>query len=188
MFRVHICMRHNPTRALLIAALIAFAPPALAQTGQRFFVAQATEPVAGGDVLEVAAAAGQFTRFLAAVEAAGYAETLRGEGPFTLFAPTDAAFAAMDQRELERLMLPQNRDELVAILAYHVVAERVTAESVSGRVANLESANGHRLQIDGRNGLRVNDELAAMQDLEARNGVVHGVNAILTPPTLVASR
>lgn len=181
-------MKHNPTRALLLAAALAVAPPALAQTGQRFFIAQATEPVADGDVLEVAAASGQFTRFLAAVEAAGYAETLRGEGPFTIFAPTDAAFAAMDQRELERLMLPQNRDELVAVLAYHVVAERVTTESAGGEITRPESASGHRLVVDGRDGLRVNDQLVATPDIEAANGVLHGINTVLTPPTLVASR
>jgi uncharacterized surface protein with fasciclin (FAS1) repeats len=180
-------MKHNPLRAILIASVIAIAPAALAETGHRFLIADTVQPRAEGDVLEVAAATGQFSRFLEAVEAAGYAETLRGEGPFTIFAPTDEAFRQMDQREMERLMLPQNRDELVALLSYHVVAERITSEGVEG-VVRPESANGYRLTIDGRDGLRVNDQLVAMPDVEASNGVIQGINSVLAPPVMVASR
>ena len=86
-------------RAALTACLIGAAPAAMAQSADRFLVAETTEPNPAGDVLEVAAATGQFTQFLAAVEAAGYADTLRSEGPFTVFAPTDEAFRQMDQRE-----------------------------------------------------------------------------------------
>lgn len=175
------------SRAALLALMLS-ATPAMAQTGDRFFIAEVVEPNPQGDVLEVAAATGQFTRFLEAVEAAGYAETLRGEGPFTIFAPTDEAFSRMNERDLARLMEPRNRDELVALLAYHVVAERVTSESASGRVARTEAANGYRVAIDGRDGLRVNDELVVMPDIEASNGVIHGVNRVLSPPTMVASR
>lgn len=174
------------SRAALAALALALAPVATAQTGQRFLIAEQTEPNPDGDVLEVAAATGQFTRFLDAVEAAGYAETLRGEGPFTVFAPTDEAFRQMDQRELERLMLPQNRDELVALLAYHVVPERVTSDSVDS-IVNAESANGYRVRIDGRDGLRINDQLVVMPDIEASNGVIQGVNTLLSPPVMVAS-
>jgi len=175
-------------RAALAALALCIAPTASAQTAQRFFIAEVAQPRPDGDVLEVAAAAGQFTQFLAAVEAAGYAETLRGEGPFTIFAPTDEAFRQMNPRELERLMQPEYRDELLAILSYHVVADTVTSDSVSGRQTNPEAASGFRLRVDGRDGLRVNDELVATPDMQASNGVLHGVNAVLTPPVLVASR
>lgn len=175
-------------RIALAAAFLALAPAAAAQTGERFLIAETETPDPLGDVLDVAAATGQFTTFLAAVEAAGYEETLRGEGPFTVFAPTDAAFRQMNERELRRLMQPQNRDELLALLAYHVVPERVTTESMGGRTARVEAASGYRVTIDGRNGLRVNDQLVAVQDVNATNGVIQGINAVLAPPVLVAER
>jgi uncharacterized surface protein with fasciclin (FAS1) repeats len=138
-------------------------------------------------VIDVAAATGQFTQFLAAVEAAGYEETLRGEGPFTLFAPTDEAFRQMNQRELRRLMDPRNRDELLALLAYHVVPERVTTENMRGRIVRAEASNGYRVTIDARDGLRVNDHLVVMQDVNATNGVIQGINTVLERPVLVAA-
>lgn len=182
-------MKHaNASRAVLLAATLAIAPAAFAQTGERFLIAEMVEPNPQGDVLEVAAATGQFTRFLEAVEAAGYAETLRGEGPFTVFAPTDAAFAQMDQREIDRLMDPRNREELLALLAYHVVPERVTTESLGGRTTRTEAASGYRVALDGRDGLRVNDQLVVMPDMEASNGVIQGINTVLAPPSMVARR
>jgi uncharacterized surface protein with fasciclin (FAS1) repeats len=176
-------------RTLLVAALVALAPAAAAQqVGERFLIADTNTPNPDGDVLDVAAATGQFTRFLEAVEAAGYEETLRGEGPFTIFAPTDEAFRQMDQREVERLMQPQNRDELLALLAYHVVPERVTSESMAGRVERVEASNGYRVTIDASDGMRINDQLVSVQDIEASNGVIQGINAVLSPPVLVAER
>jgi len=177
-------------RKLLIGALAAAALPAsaYAQYDERFLIAQnETAPNPEGDVLEVAAATGQFTQFIAAVEAAGYAETLRGEGPFTIFAPTDEGFRRMPRAERTRLMEPRNRDELVALLSYHVVAERVTRETIGERVRRIESANGYNLTVDARDGLRVNDQLVVMPDVSARNGIIHGVNAVLERPVLVAS-
>jgi uncharacterized surface protein with fasciclin (FAS1) repeats len=181
-------MKHAPLSALVAAALLALAPAAGAQSEQRFFVADTVQPRPDGDVLEVAAAAGQFTHFLEAVEAAGYSETLRGEGPFTIFAPTDAAFRQMREGEWERLLNPHNRDELLALMAYHVVAERITSETAGDGVTRPEAASGYRLTLDGGDGLRVNDVLVAIPDMEARNGVLHGVNTVLAPPVMVASR
>lgn len=175
-------------RILALALTLSFVPAAVAQTGDRFLVvAETSTPDPDGDVLDVAAASGQFTHFLEAVEAAGYEETLRGEGPFTIFAPTDEAFRRMDRAEIERLMLPQNRDELLSLLSYHVIAERVTSDSVDG-VVHPDAASGYRLTLDGRDGLRVNDQLVAMPDVEASNGVIHGINAVLSPPVMIASR
>jgi uncharacterized surface protein with fasciclin (FAS1) repeats len=182
-------MKHQSAlRALGLASVLAFAPAAMAQTGERFLIAEVVNPNPQGDVLEVAAATGQFTRFLEAVEAAGYAETLRGEGPFTIFAPTDEAFAEMNHREVARLMDPRNREELLALLAYHVVPERVTTETLGGRTARPEASNGYRVTLDASDGLRINDQLVVMQDIEASNGVIQGINSVLAPPSLVASR
>lgn len=178
----------RPLCAVLVAAICLLGPPAaIAQTADRFLMTETETPDPQGDVLDVAAATGQFTQFLAAVEAAGYEETLRGEGPFTIFAPTDTAFRQMDQREVERLMQPVNRDELVALLAYHVVPARLTSANVSGRVTRPESSNGYQVTVDGRDGLRINDQLVVMPDVEASNGVIQGINAVLAPPVLIAS-
>ncbi len=178
---------HRPLRAALLAAACIMAPQAaIAQNADRFLIAETQTPNPEGDVLDVAAATGQFTHFLEAVQAAGYEETLRGEGPFTIFAPTDEAFRQMDQAQVARLMRPQHRDELLALLSYHVVADRVTTESVGARTARPEAANGYRVTVDGRNGLRVNDELVVMPDINASNGVIQGINHVLSPPVLVA--
>jgi uncharacterized surface protein with fasciclin (FAS1) repeats len=177
----------RPLRAALFAAVCLIVPQAaIAQAAEPFLVAETETPNPQGDVLDVAAATGQFTQFLAAVEAAGYEETLRGEGPFTIFAPTDDAFRQMRRSEVDRLMRPENRDELVALLAYHVVPARVTSASVRGRVTRPESSNGYQVTLDGRDGLRINDQLVAMPDIEASNGVIQGINAVLAPPVLVA--
>lgn len=180
-------MFQRPLRAALLAAACLLAPQAaIAQNADRFLIAETQTPNPDGDILDVAAATGQFTRFLAAVEAAGYEETLRGEGPFTIFAPTDAAFREMDQAQVDRLMQPQNREELLALLAYHVVPEHVTTENVGSRVTRPESASGYRVTVDGRDGLRVNDQLVVMPDIEASNGTIQGINSVLSPPVLVA--
>ena len=172
--------------ALLAAACLLAPQAAIAQNADRFLIAEVQTPNPDGDVLDVAAATGQFTHFLAAVQAAGYEDTLRGEGPFTIFAPTDDAFRQMSEAELDRLMQPQNREELLALLAYHVVPERVTSDSVGARTTRPESASGYRVTLDGRDGLRINDELVVMPDISATNGVIQGVNRVLSPPVLVA--
>lgn len=172
-------------RALLGGAIALFATPAFAQNDLRFPVSEQA-PNPQGDLLEVAAATGQFTQFLAAVEAAGYQETLRGPGPFTIFAPTDDAFRAMNQTEVRRLLQPRAHEELLAILAYHVVPGRLTSENMHGRVTRPEASSGYRLTVDGRDGLRVNDELVVIPDIDATNGVIQGINSVLSPPVLVA--
>lgn len=179
--------RRTLLSALLIAPAI-IAAPAYADIGARFLIADTNTPNPDGDVIDVAAATGQFTRFLGLIEQAGYAETLRGEGPFTLFAPTDEAFRRMEAREIERLQTPQAHDELLALLAYHVAPARLTAETIGERVRRIEAANGYDLEVDGRDGLRVNGELVVMRDIQATNGVIQGVNTVLSTPVLVASR
>lgn len=177
----------SSARTIALGIALAFGGATAPSPAEPFLVAEVT-PQPEGDVLDVAAATGQFQTFLRAVEAAGYEETLRGEGPFTLFAPTDDAFRQMDEAELERLMQPQQREELLALLAYHVVPARVTSASVEGQVTRPEAASGYRVQIDGRDGLRVNDQLVVLPDIEADNGVIQGINSVLAPPVLVAGR
>ncbi|MBI3440067.1 MAG: fasciclin domain-containing protein [Proteobacteria bacterium] len=162
---------------------------AQAQTSDRFFIdlPSTTRPNASGDILEVAAATGQFQHFLAAVQAAGYEDTLHGLGPFTIFAPTDEAFREMDQHELVRLMMPRNRDELRSLLGYHFLRTRLTSDAMHGRTRSLQTLTGYRVTVDGSDGLRVNDQLVAVRDMRASNGVIQGINSVLAAPVMIAS-
>lgn len=183
-----VCRPRLLVPALAIAMLAI--GPAAARTSPAPFLVEVTEaaPRPEGNVLEVAAATGQFQTFLRAVEAAGMQETLSGEGPFTIFAPTDAAFDQMSQAERGRLLDPRRHEELMALLAYHIVPQRLTSEALHGAVVREATTGGYRLQLDGRDGLRVNDQLVVAPDITASNGVIQGINAVLTPPVMVAQR
>ena len=134
------------------------------------------------DIVDVAVA-NDFNTLVTAVQAAGLVETLQGPGPFTVFAPTDEAFAKLPAGTVESLLLPENKDQLVAILTYHVVPGRVDA----AQVVNLQSANtvqGAAVQIDVEGGtVRVNDATITATDIEASNGIVHVIDSVLLPPS-----
>jgi transforming growth factor-beta-induced protein len=133
-------------------------------------------------IIDVAAADGRFTTLLAAVEAAGLTETLRGEGPFTLFAPTDDAFAALPEGTVANLLLPENLETLKNILFYHVVAGKVMAADVVG-LTSAATAMGQSISIkveDG--GVLLNDTVQVIiTDIETSNGVIHVIDAVLLP-------
>jgi uncharacterized surface protein with fasciclin (FAS1) repeats len=189
-FSRFVAMKISPlARIGIAAALLASAPAVFAQTSERFLadLSSTTRPNPAGDVLEVAAATGQFQHFLAAVHAAGYEDTLHGPGPYTVFAPTDEAFRTMDQREFVRLMQPRNRDELRSLLAYHIIRARLTSDGVRGRTQSLETLGGYRVTVDGGDGLRVNDQLVVVRDIQGSNGVIQGINSVLSAPVMVAS-
>jgi uncharacterized surface protein with fasciclin (FAS1) repeats len=169
-----------------VGALVLVAAPAFAAPTPVLVDAPQT-PNPAGDVLDVAAAEGQFTRFLSLVHSAGYEDTLRSAGPFTVFAPTDAAFRRMDPHELMRLTQPRNHEELRTTLGYHILRGAVTNASAHGRITHPQALNGYPMTVDARDGLRVNDQLVAMQDIQASNGVLQGINRVLSPPVMVAS-
>jgi uncharacterized surface protein with fasciclin (FAS1) repeats len=138
-------------------------------------------------LLEVAAAKGSFTTFGKAIAAAGLSEALDATGPFTVFAPTDAAFAALPSGKLDMLLKPENRKELVAVLNYHVMTGRKTAaemgkwdaaRTVQGQSARLKMV-GKQVSIDGAQ--------VVAADLDARNGYLHGIDKVNLPPALVAA-
>jgi uncharacterized surface protein with fasciclin (FAS1) repeats len=135
---------------------------------------------ADGDIVDVAAKNGSFETLVAAVEAAGLVETLQGEGPFTVFAPTDEAFAALPDGTLERLLRPENKEELAGILTYHVVPGKVMAADVkAGAVA---SVHGDTLDITVTDGKVMVDEASVVTtDVEATNGVIHVLDAVVLP-------
>jgi transforming growth factor-beta-induced protein len=133
------------------------------------------------NIVDTAAAAGQFTTLLKALKAAGLEKTLEGPGPFTVFAPTDAAFAKLPPGTVANLLKPENRDKLRAILTYHVVAGNVTA----AQVVHLDSAktlNGQEIAIRVVDGsVRVNDARVVKADIHASNGVIHVIDTVLLP-------
>jgi len=107
-------------------------------------------------------------------------ETLKGVGPFTVFAPTDAAFAKMPQQTLDELLQPENKDRLAAILAYHVVPGRVTSNEVFAS-SSATTLQGQRVNISKKGGVKINQARLIITDVEATNGVIHIIDSVLMP-------
>lgn len=132
------------------------------------------------DIVAIASGNEDFSTLVAAVGAAGLVETLQGDGPFTVFAPTNAAFAALPAGLVDKLLLPENKDLLVKILTYHVVAGKVMSTDVmAGEVASVE---GQNITITTEGGVKVNAANVVTVDIEASNGVIHVIDAVILPP------
>jgi len=133
------------------------------------------------DIVDTAVSAGSFETLVAAVEAAGLVETLKGEGPFTVFAPTDEAFAALPEGTVESLLLEENRDQLVAILTYHVVPGAVSAADVV-ELDTAETVQGDTIDITVDGGTVMVDGATVVQaDVMADNGVIHVIDQVIMP-------
>jgi len=147
---------------------------------------ETTEVTAPGTIVDVAVGAGSFSTLVAAVTAADLVETLSGEGPFTVFAPTDDAFAALPAGVLDALLLPENKALLVQILTYHVVSGMVMAADVTdGDVATVE---GQSVTLSTMNGVTVNGAMVVTADVAASNGVIHAIDAVILPPGVDVSK
>ena len=132
-------------------------------------------------VCSPAVKAGNFNTLVAAVQAGELVETLKGKGPFTVFAPTDEAFAKLDKDTLESLLKPENKDQLVAILTYHVVAGKVMSTDITGDM-QPSTVNGSTLNITLKNGkVMINDATVISADIDADNGVIHVIDKVLIP-------
>jgi uncharacterized surface protein with fasciclin (FAS1) repeats len=136
---------------------------------------------AKADIVDTAVAAGDFTTLAAALQAADLVGTLKSPGPFTVFAPTDAAFAKLPAGTVENLLKPENKDQLVAILTYHVVPGAVKAAQVVG-LSSARTVNGQDLtvRVDGET-VYINDARVTAADVAASNGVIHVVDTVLLP-------
>ncbi len=146
-----------------------------------FGVAFGATTAQAADIVDTAVGAGTFNTLVAAVEAAGLVETLKGEGPFTVFAPTDEAFAALPEGTVATLLQPQNRDQLVAILTYHVVPGAVTAEQVVG-ITSAETVQGDTIDISVVDGqVMIDDATVVTADVMADNGVIHVIDTVIMP-------
>lgn len=133
------------------------------------------------DIVDTAIGAGNFTTLVAAVEAAGLVETLKGPGPFTVFAPTDAAFAALPAGTVEDLLKPENKDKLIAILTYHVVPGKVMSTDLSEGLT-AATVQGANVTITLEGGAKVNGAPISTADIEASNGVIHVIDQVILPP------
>lgn len=133
-----------------------------------------------GTIVDVAVGAGKFNTLVAAVKAAGLVDTLSGKGPFTVFAPTDEAFAKLPEGTVESLLKPENKDKLVAILTYHVVAGKVMSKDV--KTSQVKTVNGQELSVKVTDwGVKVDNAKVVAVDIPASNGVIHVINSVVLP-------
>lgn len=133
------------------------------------------------DIVDTAVSAGQFNTLVAAVQAAGLVDTLKGEGPFTVFAPTDEAFAALPEGTVETLLKPENLEQLVAVLTYHVIPGKVMSTDIAGQALQVESVQGSSLSVDATNGVTVDGANVVAADIETDNGVIHVIDKVVLP-------
>ena len=133
------------------------------------------------DIVDTAVSAGQFNTLVAAVEAADLVSTLKGDGPFTVFAPTDEAFAALPEGTVENLLKPENKEQLIAVLTYHVVSGKIMSSDIAGTKAMVESVQGSELDVDATNGVTVDGATVVTADIETDNGVIHVIDRVVLP-------
>lgn len=133
------------------------------------------------DIVDTALAAGSFKTLAAAVTAAGLIETLKSAGPFTVFAPSDAAFAKLPAGTVADLVKPENKAKLTAILTLHVMPGKVMAADVKGKKLSPASVNGEALHVDGTNGVTVNGAKVTSADIACTNGVIHVIDTVILP-------
>ena len=139
-----------------------------------------TEETTVGTIVDVASADGSFSTLVAAVTAADLVETLSGTGPFTVFAPTDEAFAALPAGVLDALLLPENKALLAQILTYHVVSGMVMAADVTD--SDVATVEGQTVKLSTADGVTVNGATVVVADVAASNGVIHAIDAVILPP------
>lgn len=161
-------------RTIALASVLAIPGTVACQDAQGY-----SETGAAGDIIETAAAAGSFNTLAAAIDAAGLTETLKGEGPFTVFAPTDEAFARLPEGTVDALL--KDKARLAAILTYHVVAGEVTSQQVAG-LSSAKTVNGADLAIKVQDGkVMVGRATVTQTDIAATNGIIHVIDQVLLP-------
>lgn len=134
------------------------------------------------DIVDTAVSAGSFNTLVAAVKAAGLVDTLKGDGPFTVFAPTDEAFAKLPKGTVESLLKPENKDKLVAVLTYHVIPGKVMSSDIAGKKMDVKTVQGANVNVDASKGVKVNDAKVVAADVDASNGVIHVIDTVIMPP------
>lgn len=133
---------------------------------------------ASADIVDTAVAAGSFSTLAAALQAAGLVDALKGEGPFTVFAPTDEAFAKLPKGTVEALL--EDKDALTKVLTYHVLSGKVMASDVTG-LTSAPTLQGSSISIDTSNGVKIDEAMVTQVDIETSNGVIHVIDSVLIP-------
>lgn len=133
------------------------------------------------DIVDTAVSAGSFNTLVTAVQAAGLVETLKGDGPFTVFAPSDEAFAKLPAGTVEDLLKPENKDKLVSILTYHVVPGKVMSGDIAGKEMMVASVQGDTIDVNATNGVMVDGASVVTADIETDNGVIHVIDSVIMP-------
>ncbi len=133
------------------------------------------------DIVDTAVSAGSFNTLVAAVQAAGLVDTLKGDGPFTVFAPTDDAFAALPEGTVENLLKPENKEQLIAVLTYHVIPGKVMSGDVSGKMLSVETVQGSTVDVNGMSGVSVDGANVISANIETTNGVIHVIDQVILP-------
>jgi uncharacterized surface protein with fasciclin (FAS1) repeats len=133
------------------------------------------------DIVDTAVSAGNFTTLVAAVQAAGLVDTLKSEGPFTVFAPTDAAFAALPAGTVENLLKPENKDQLIAVLTYHVIPGKVMSGDIAGKRLEVKTVQGSMVDVNATDGVMVDGATVVAADIETSNGVIHVIDQVILP-------
>jgi len=142
-----------------------------------FSAAQASQK----DIVDTTVGAGSFKTLVAAAQAAGLVDTLKGDGPFTVFAPTDEAFSKLPDGTVEDLLKPENKDQLVRILTYHVVPGKVMSSDIAGKTAEVATVEGSNISVDATDGVKINNATVVSADVEASNGVIHVIDMVVLP-------
>jgi uncharacterized surface protein with fasciclin (FAS1) repeats len=157
----------NFVKMMAVAALIAL-PFNTASAGSK-------------DIVDTAVSAGKFTTLVTAVKAAGLVDTLKGKGPFTVFAPTDEAFAKLPEGTVESLLKPENKDKLVKILTYHVVPGKIVSSDIAGKKEEVATVEGAKLSVNATSGVMIDNSKVVTADIDASNGVIHSIDTVLMP-------
>jgi uncharacterized surface protein with fasciclin (FAS1) repeats len=133
------------------------------------------------DIVDTAVSAGSFNTLVTAVQAAGLVDTLKGDGPFTVFAPSDEAFAKLPAGTVEDLLKPENKDKLVSILTYHVIPGKVMSGDIAGKEMMVASVQGDTIDVNATSGVMVDDASVVQADIETDNGVIHVIDTVIMP-------
>jgi uncharacterized surface protein with fasciclin (FAS1) repeats len=133
------------------------------------------------DIVDTAASNGSFNTLVAAVKAAGLVETLKSKGPFTVFAPTDAAFAKLPNGTLASLLKPENKAKLKAILTYHVLSGKVTSGDIAGKKLSVATVEGSKVKINATKGVMIDNAMVTKADIKTSNGIIHVIDTVILP-------
>ena len=133
------------------------------------------------NIVETAVQSGKFNTLVAALKAAGLVNTLNGKGPFTVFAPSDTAFSKLPAGTVDGLLKPENKANLVSILAYHVIPGKIMSGDIAGKKISVKTVQGSEISVDAMYGVKINDSNVVSADIAATNGVIHVIDKVLIP-------